>query len=84
MAQFDSKFNELQVKITAVLEMLVADHPEAAAKAKRIILDYEDYRVEQETIQADEARGNALAALITGAGQILADIPVADEPVPGS
>ena len=76
MAQFDSKFNELQVKITAVLEMLKADYPEAAAEAKRIILDYESYAVEQETIQADEARGNALAALITGAGQILADIPV--------
>lgn len=75
MSQFDSKFNELQIKVTAVLEMLVAEHPDAAAKAKRIILDYENYAVEQETIQADEARGNAIAALISGAGALLAEVP---------
>lgn len=82
MAQFDSKFNELQIKVTAVLEMLVADYPEAAARAKQIILDYENYAVEQETIQADEARGNAIAALIAGAGALLAEVPdpVAEAP----
>lgn len=75
MAQFDSKFQELQSKVTAVLQMLKTKYPEAAVEAKYIILNYEDYAVEQETIQADEARGNAIAALITGAGQLLADIP---------
>lgn len=85
MAQFDSKFQELQAKVTAVLQMLKTKYPEAAAEAKYIILNYEDYAVEQETIQADEARGNAIAALITDAGQLLADIPdlevIVSEPV---
>ena len=69
MASFDSKFAELQAKVSAVLQMLVVKYPDAASEAKHIILHYEDYVVEQETIQADEARGNAVAALITGAGQ---------------
>lgn len=84
MAQFDSKFNELQIKVTAVLEMLKNDYPDAAAAAKYIITNYEDYAVDQETIQADEARGNAIASLISGAGQLLADVPdlapVVEEP----
>lgn len=79
---FDSKFLELQTKVAAVLQMLITEHPEAAAKAKLIINDYATYQAEQETIQADTARANAIAALITEAGQMLADIPdyVAPEP----
>lgn len=81
---FDSKFLELQTKVAAVLQMLITEYPDAAAKAKAIINDYQSYQVEQETIQADTARANAVAALITGAGQMLADIPdyVAPEPAP--
>ena len=75
MTNFDSKFLELQTKVAAVLQMLIAEYPEAAAKAKAIILDYQTYQVEQETIQADTARANAVAALITGAGQMLATVP---------
>lgn len=75
MTNFDSKFLELQTKVAAVLQMLIAEYPEAAAKAKAIINDYQSYQAEQETIQADTARANAIAALITGAGQMLADIP---------
>lgn len=81
---FDSKFLELQTKVAAVLQMLITEHPEAAAKAKAIINDYATYQAEQETIQADTARANAVAALITGAGQMLASVPdyVAPEPEP--
>lgn len=84
MASFDSKFAELQAKVSAVLQMLVIKYPDAASEAKHIILHYEDYVVEQETIQADEARGNAVAALISGAGQLLDSVPdyVAPEPEP--
>ena len=72
---FDSKFLELQTKVAAVLQMLITEYPDAAAKAKLIINDYATYQAEQETIQADTARANAIAALITEAGQMLADIP---------
>lgn len=84
MTNFDSKFLELQTKVAAVLQMLITEHPEAAAKAKAIINDYAAYQAEQETIQADTARANAIAALITEAGQMLADVPdyTAPEPEP--
>lgn len=84
MTNFDSKFLELQTKVAAVLQMLITEYPDAAAKAKAIINDYQSYQVEQETIQADTARANAIAALITGAGQMLADVPdyTAPEPEP--
>lgn len=72
---FDSKFLELQTKVAAVLQMLIAEYPDAAAKAKLIINDYAAYQAEQETIQADTARANAIAALITEAGQMLATVP---------
>lgn len=75
MPSFDSKFNELQIKITAVLQMLIDEFPDAAVRAKQIIAGYEEVAAIQETIQADEARGNAVAALITGAGQLLAAVP---------
>lgn len=79
---FDSKFLELQTKVAAVIQMLITDYPEAASKAKAIILDYQAYQAEQETIQADTARANAVAALITGAGQMLAEVPDYVEPEP--
>ena len=81
---FDSKFLELQTKVAAVINMLVTEYPDAAAKAKAIINDYATYQAEQETIQADTARANAIAALITEAGQMLADVPdyAAPEPAP--
>lgn len=84
MSSFDPKFAELQAKASAVLQMLITKYPDAASEAKHIILHYEDWVVEQETIQADEARGNAVAALITDAGQMLASVPdyVAPEPEP--
>lgn len=74
MTNFDSKFLELQTKVAAVLQMLIAEYPEAAVKAKLIINDYQSYQAEQETIQADTARANAIAALITEAGQMLAAV----------
>ena len=75
MSQFDPKFLELKTKITAVLEMLIAEFPEAAIRAKHIILHYEDYLVEQEMARTDEAHGNAIGGLITGAAQLLAEVP---------
>lgn len=52
MTNFDSKFLELQTKVAAVLQMLITEYPDAAAKAKAIINDYATYQAEQETIQA--------------------------------
>jgi len=82
MTNFDSKFLELQTKVAAVINMLITEYPDAAAKARAIINDYATYQAEQETIQADTARANAIAALITGAGQMLADIPDYTAPAP--
>lgn len=79
---FDSKFYELQVKITAVLQMLINEYPDAAVRAKEIILGYEESAQIQETIQADSARANAVAALITGAGQLLGSITAEPEVEP--
>lgn len=83
MSNFDSKFYELQVKITSVLQMLITEFPEAAARAKQIIDDAPAQAEIQETIQADAARGNAVAALITGAGQLLSTTEVSPEVVVG-
>lgn len=74
MSSFDQKFAELQVKITAVLEMLIAEFPDAAIRAKEVIDTAVAESVGQAEVQADEARGNAIAQLITGAGAMLADI----------
>ena len=71
---FDIKFAELQAKIVAVLDMLIAEYPEAAVRAKQIIDTAVDTAAVQAEFQADEARANALAALITGAGQMLAAV----------
>lgn len=82
MVNFDSKFYELQVKITSVLQMLIAEFPDAALRAKEIIADAPNLAEVQETIQADTARANAVAALITGAGQLLGTVEAPPEPDP--
>lgn len=87
MPTFDVKFSELQAKLTAGLAMLVAEFPEAAARMREVIdTAVADAEVEA-TVQADEARANAIATLITGAGQMLAAVapdppvePLADPP----
>lgn len=83
MPTFDMKFSELQAKITSVLAMLIAEFPDAAIRAREVIdTAVADAEVEA-TVQADEARANAIATLITGAGQMLAAVapdPPADPP----
>ena len=71
---FDLKFAELQAKIVAMLDMLIAEYPEAAVRAKQIIDTAVDTAAVQAEFQADEARANAIASLITGAGQMLAAV----------
>lgn len=71
---FDIKFAELQAKIVAVLEMLKTEYPAAAVRAREIIDQAVDLAAVQAEFQADEARANALASLITGAGQLLAAV----------
>lgn len=80
MPTFDIKFAELQAKITAVIDMLIQEFPDAAIRAREVIdTAVADAEVEA-TVQADEARANAIGQLITGAGQMLAAVaPV--EPV---
>ena len=74
MSSFDSKFAELQAKIASVVAMLVAEFPEAAVRALEVIDGaVADAEVEG-SVQADEARANALAGLITSAGQVLAQV----------
>ncbi len=84
MASFDPVFNDLQVKAQAVIAMLIEEFPAAAVRAREIIAEAVDIAAVQAEYQADEARGNAVAALITGAGQLLANVPdyVAPEPEP--
>ena len=79
---FDLKFAELQAKIVAVLEMLKTEYPAAAVRAREIIDRAVDLAAVQAEFQADEARANALAQLITGAGQLLATVEVPAEPEP--
>ena len=82
---FDKKFTELAAKIEQVIAMLVAEFPAAAVRAREIIAQSVDTAAVQAEFQADEARANALAQLITGAGQMLADAappPAELEPEP--
>lgn len=82
MPTFDIKFSELQAKITAVLAMLIAEFPDAAVRAREVIdTAVADAEVEA-TVQADEARANAIGQLITGAGQMLAAVAPTPEPEP--
>lgn len=75
---FDLKFAELSAKIQQVIAMLIAEYPEAAVKAREIIAQAVDVAAVQAEWQADEARANALAQLISGAGQMLAAVEVAE------
>lgn len=79
---FDVKFAELQAKITQVIAMLAEEFPAAAVRAREIIATAVDTAEVQAEWQADEARANAVAALITGAGQMLATVEVPAEPEP--
>lgn len=97
MSNFDTKFNELHAKIGGVIAMLVAEFPEAAVRAREVIKGAEAAAVVEATVQADDARANAIATLISGAGQALAqavspnaevevesvDADVEDEPAEG-
>lgn len=80
MSTFDPKFYELQTKISAVLQMLINEYPAAAVRAREIIDEAVDIAAVQAEYQADEARANAVAALITGAGQMLATVEAPTEP----
>ena len=80
MTNFDSKFLELQTKVAAVLQMLITEYPAAAVRAREIIAEAVDIAAIQAEYQADEARANAVAALITGAGQMLATVETPTEP----
>lgn len=84
MPSFDPVFNDLQTKVQAVIQMLIAEFPDAAVRAREIIAAAPEIAEIQATVQADEARANAISQLISGAGQMLADIPdyVAPEPEP--
>lgn len=80
MSSFDPKFYELQTKISAVLQMLINEYPAAAVRAREIIAEAVDIAAIQAEYQADEARANAVAALITGAGQMLETVEAPTEP----
>lgn len=82
MSSFDPKFYELQTKISAVLQMLINEFPAAAVRAREIIAEAVDIAAIQAEYQADEARANAVAALITGAGQMLAAVEAPADPEP--
>ncbi len=71
---FDKKFAELAAKIEQVIAMLVAEYPAAAVRASEIIAQAVDTAEVQAQFAADEARANALAQLISGAGQMLATV----------
>ncbi len=81
-ATFDVRFAELQAKIQVVLQMLINEYPAAAVRAREIIAEAVDIAAVQAEYQADEARANAVAALITGAGQMLATVEAPAEPEP--
>lgn len=71
---FDHKFTELAAKVEQVIAMLVAEFPAAAVRAREIIAQAVDTAEVQAEFAADEARANALAQLISGAGQMLATV----------
>ena len=79
MSSFDAKFNELQTKISGVIAMLVEEFPEAAVRAREVIDGAVDQAEVEATVQADEARANAIAGLITQAGQVLEQVAPASE-----
>ncbi len=71
---FDVKFAELQAKIVAVIDMLVAEFPPAAVRAREVINGAVAQAVVNAEVHADEARANAIGQLITAAGQMLATV----------
>lgn len=80
MPSFDEKFSELQAKLAAGLAMLVTEFPEAAVRMREVIDGAQAEAVVNAEVQADEARANAIAALITSAGATLATVEVEGEP----
>lgn len=82
MPSFDPVFNDLQLKVQAVIQMLIAEFPDAAVRASEIIAAAPEIAEIQATVQADEARANAISQLISGAGQMLAAVAPTPEPDP--
>lgn len=79
MPSFDTTFSELQSKISAVISMLVNEFPEAAVRARQVIDGAVADAEVQETVQADEARANALVNLISGAREMLSSTATSEE-----
>lgn len=75
MSSFDPVFAELQAKLTAVVAMLVQEFPAAAVRAREVIDGAQAQSEVEATVQADEARANALQSLIVQARQALATVP---------
>lgn len=73
-----TKVDEFQAWLNAQDEHAVL----RASQDALIIAETVDIAAIQAEYQADEARGNAVAALITGAGQMLATVEVPTEPEP--
>lgn len=73
MSGFDSVLAELQAKMAAGVAV-VMKYPEVAAEFKAAIDGYQAVAVDQETVQADEARVNALRQVISGTAAVLQSI----------
>ena len=80
MSTFDARFAELQAKLSAVVQMLITEYPDAAVRAREVIDGAVAAAEVEDTVQADEARANAIGSLIVQARQALAT--VAPDPVP--
>lgn len=79
MSNFDPVFAELQAKLAAVVQMLVTEFPDAAIRAREVIDGAQAQAEVEATVQADEARANALQSLIVQARQALATVAPASE-----
>lgn len=82
MSSFDPVFAELQAKLSAVVAMLVTEFPDAAIRAREVIDGAQAQAEVEATVQADEARANALQSLIVQARQALATVAPEPQPAP--
>lgn len=73
MAKFDEVFADLTVKMQAVIEVIASD-PVLAQQVKDAIDNAHNEAEIQEQQAADDARANALAAVMSGVRDTLAQV----------
>lgn len=79
--RFDEILPVVDARVTAVLNWIIANHPEDVPTILQVIAGAEAEAADVEAVMADDARANALNCKLSGwAEKLQAALPPAEEP----